>query len=391
MTTSAKGGRWEATEVRGLRVWRDADGRGTYHIRQSINGTRYELATGATNIEAALAQLRRFQADPEAYDPRGAAPREGLYLDDPLVKEYLAFSQEEGNSAPWRRKQKNLLAWWADELEGLDLRKLSLADHILPALKRATTKHHRISVLKGLFTWLRTEVHRVTTAEDPVFGQLKVPQARAAQLTKSKLVPRDHVLLVIEHLAAPWRYALALQAATGWHTTEIVRFASDGSIEPLPRHAQQEGVAGVVVCPMRKSGEPQRTRVGAEGLEAAKRLLAHTETRAKERAENVRASREARAAAAGLEAPTDDAPGGFSREWYDRAVVAACAVVKRPDGETGIPAFTPGRLRHSVASWAIDAGADPAQVAAFLGHRSPRTTRKFYATHSAPTKVPTLV
>jgi integrase len=354
---SAAGG-WESTEVRGLRVWRDAEGRASYHIRKSIGGKRYELATGATNIASAIEQLHRFEADPEGYDPRGEAPREGLFLTEELVAEHLAYSQAVGNSVGWRRKQKAILAWWAERFEGIDLRKVSLHDHVLPPLKRATSRHHRIAILKGLYTWLRTEVHRVTTAEDPVFGQLKVPQARAAQLTKSKLVPRDHVLLVVEHLTAPWRDALLLQAGTGWHTTEIQRFAGEGSIEPLPKHAQQEGVAGVVVCPMRKSGEPQRTRVGPEALEAAKRLRAH---------------------------------GGFSREWYDRAVTAACATVKRPDGEVGIPAFTPGRLRHSVASWAIDAGADPAQVAAFLGHRSPRTTRKFYATHSAPTKVPTLI
>jgi integrase len=64
--------------------------------------------------------------------------------------------------------------------------------------------------------------------------------------------------------------------------------------------------------------------------------------------------------------------------------------VKRPDGKVGIPVFTPGRLRHSVATWAIEAGADPASLAAFLGHKSPRTTRRFYATHASPPKVPTL-
>ncbi|ACG73253.1 integrase family protein [Anaeromyxobacter sp. K] len=388
---TATGGHWEPCEVRGLRIWRDASGRRTFHIRQSIRGQRYEIATGATNIASALEQLRRFQADPEGYDPRGEAPREGLFLTDELVQEYLAFSKSEGNSVGWRRKQKNILAWWADRLEGIDLRKVSLLDHVLPPLKGATSRHHRTAILKGLYTWLRTEVHRVTTAEDPVFGQLKVPQARAAQLTKSKVVPRDHVLLVIENLTAPWRDALTLQAGTGWHTTEIVRFAAEGTIEPLPRHVQQEGVAGVVVCPMRKSGEPQRTRVSAEALEAAKRLRAHAERMAKVRAENKAKIYEARVrAAGGKPAPGRRPPDGFSREWYDRAVRAACAVVKRPDGGTGIPPFTPGRLRHSVATWAIDAGADPAQVAAFLGHRSPRTTRKFYATHSAPTKVPTL-
>jgi integrase len=352
-------GHWEACEVRGLRVWRDADGRRTYHIRKSVGGKRYELATGATNIKSAIEQLRRFEENPESYDPRGDAPREGVYLTEKLVSEYLDYSKAEGNSAGWRRKQKNLLAWWGERLERVDLRRASLHDHILPALKRrdATAKHQRVAILKGLFTWLRTEVHRITTAEDPVFGQLKVPQAGIAQLTKSKVVPRDHVLLVVEHLTAPWRDALLLQAGTGWHTTEIQRFAAEGSIEPLPKHATQEGVAGVVVCPMRKSGEPQRTRVSPDVLEAAKRLRKH---------------------------------GAISREWYDRAVKAACATVRRPDGEVGIPAFTPGHLRHSLATWAIDAGADPAQVAAFLGHRSPRTTKKFSATHASPTKVPTL-
>jgi integrase len=356
--TTREGGRWEPWE--GGRKWIDADGKvAAYYIRKRIGGRRYEIRTPARSESAAHAQLKRFEADPEGYDPAGDAPREGLFLTDELVAEFLAYSKDEGNSLGWRRKQKHILAWWGERLERVDLRKVSLHDHVLPALKRrdATAKHHRIAVVKGLYTWLRTEVHRLTTAEDPVFGQLKVPQGRAAQLTKSKVVPRDHVLLVVENLTAPWRDALLLQAGTGWHTTEILRFAAEGSIEPLPRHVQQEGVAGVVVCPMRKSGEPQRTRVGGEVLAAAKRLRAH---------------------------------GPISREWYDRGVKAACASVKRPDGEVGITAFTPGQLRHSVATWAIDAGADPAQVAAFLGHRSPRTTRKFYATHSAPTKVPTL-
>ncbi|HET6412040.1 MAG TPA: hypothetical protein VFG53_08265 [Anaeromyxobacter sp.] len=306
------GGRWEPWE--GGRKWIDASGKvAAYYIRARIGGRRFEVRTPATTESAAHAQLKRFQADPEGYDPAGDAPREGLYLDDELVKEHLAYSEAEGNSAPWRRKQKHILAWWAERLDGIDLRRASLTDHILPALKRkdATAKHHRIAVLKGFYTWLRTEVHRISTAEDPVFGQLQVPQVKAAQLTKSKVVPRDHVLLVVEHLTAPWRDALLLQAGTGWHATEILRFAAEGSLEPIPKHAPQEGVAGVVVCPRRKSGEPQRTRVGPEVLEAAKRLRAH---------------------------------GAISREWFERAVVAACATVKRPDGEVGIPRFTPGRF-----------------------------------------------
>ena len=58
----------------------------------------------------------------------------------------------------------------------------------------------------------------------------------------------------------------------------------------------------------------------------------------------------------------------------------------------GIPPFTPRRVQHSVATWAIKKGADPASVAAFLNHKhkSPTTAQRFYATHAVPTKVPTL-
>jgi len=52
--------------------------------------------------------------------------------------------------------------------------------------------------------------------------------------------------------------------------------------------------------------------------------------------------------------------------------------------------FNPGYLRHSVANWVINAGADPASVAAFLGHKSLVTTKRFYATHAILAVVPTL-
>ena len=53
--------------------------------------------------------------------------------------------------------------------------------------------------------------------------------------------------------------------------------------------------------------------------------------------------------------------------------------------------FTPGRLRHSVATWAINGGVDPAQVSAFLNHKNPRTTRKFYANHAVAKKITTVL
>jgi integrase len=351
--------RWE-----GGRIKYGRDGRPVFIIQKQVAGTRYYVSTHAHTRRAALEHLARFEADPEGYDPRGVTP-DPIFLDETLAREFLRWSKDERkNSREWRQKQKRALDWWAERLKGVDLRSgssarsISLADHVRPALKDAPARHHKTAVLKGLYTYLRTVAHRISTAEDPVYGQLSVPQARPAQWTKTKVIPRDHFDLVREHLVGVWRDGLTIQGGTGWHTTELCRFAEGGVIEPVPRATRDEDSAGVLVCPQRKSGEPQRTRVSTEVLEAAKRLLAH---------------------------------GPISRQWYDRAVKAACKVVKRPDGESGIPKFTPGRLRHSVATWAIDAGADPASVSAYLGHKSPRTTRKFYATHAAPKKVPTLV
>lgn len=373
-------GRWEKWE--GGRKWVGADGKvAAFYIRRRVGGVLREVRTPASSEGAAVAHLKRFEADPLAYDPAGTLQPDAVRLDADLVAEFLAFSEAEGNSNGWRRKQKNLLAWWGDRLAGLDMRKVSLRDHILPALKRkdATAKHHRIAVLKGLYSWLRAEAHRISTAEDPVFGQLKVPQAKVAQLTKSKVVPRENVLAVIEQLRAEelrrreerakrlrkrggkpsgkvtrdtaWAEALTLQAGTGWHTTEVQRFAAGGAVEALPKHASKGEVGGVVVCPMRKSGEPQRTRVSPVVLEAAKALLAH---------------------------------GPISVEWFDRRVKEACVALELPE-------FTPAQLRHTNSSYAMDVGADPAMISAFLGHRSPRTTRKFYATHATVAKVPTLL
>jgi len=62
-----------------------------------------------------------------------------------------------------------------------------------------------------------------------------------------------------------------------------------------------------------------------------------------------------------------------------------------PPGPPGVEPFGPGVLRHSVATLAVNSGASPAAVAAFLNHRSPRTTLRFYATLATPVKVPALL
>ncbi|HEX8439026.1 tyrosine-type recombinase/integrase [Archangium sp.] len=335
---------WEGGFVR-----LDAKGRKVYVIRRMINGRNYKVSTRASTLRAAMEQLKRFETDPENYNPAGLPHEQPIYPDAQLAEEFLLWSRDtKKNSREWLEKQQRYLAWWADQLKGLDLRKLSLVDHIKPALKTAGNVPHRIAVLKSLYSWLRKEKHLLSVNEDPTFQTLVVPQARPEQWKRDKVIPREHYLLAREHLAPYWRDGMDVQAGTGWHVTELVRFAKMGSVEPYRGDA--EGVAGVLVCPQTKSGEPLRTAVSAEVLEAGKRLLDR---------------------------------GTFGREKYGIAVNAACKAA-------GIPSFTPGRFRHSVATWAIEKGAAPASVAAFLNHKSPSTTRRFYATHAVPAKIPTL-
>ncbi|MBF5043182.1 tyrosine-type recombinase/integrase [Aggregicoccus sp. 17bor-14] len=341
---------WEGGFIR-----RDAKGRKVYVIRKMIEGTVYKVSTRAHSASAAVEQLRRFEADPSHYSPGGGPSGEPLLLDEHLAQAFLFWSRDEKkNSREWLEKQKRYLAWWADRLAGLDLRtgsggrRVQLTEHILPALASAPNRQHRIAVLKAFYGWLRKERHLITPAQDPTLETLVVPQARPAQWRRSKDIPAEHYLKAREHLASHWRDGMDVQAGTGWHVSEVMRFAKSGTIEPHRGKAQEAG--GVLVCPQTKSGETLRTAVSAEVLEAGKRLRQR---------------------------------GTFGREKYGMAVRAACEAA-------GVPPFTPGRFRHAVATWAINNGADPAQVAAFLNHKSPSTTRKFYATHATPTKVPTL-
>ena len=291
-------------------IHKDARGRDVYVIRQQINGKRYEVSTRAFTERAALEQWKRFQSDPEAYDPRGEVRQDPIYIDKPLVEAFLRYSREEkANTSKWVREQKMVLAWWAKKMHGTDLRGLSLRDAIRPALEKAPGKYRSITVIKGLYSWLRKERGAITLAEDPTAGGgLVVPAAKREQPRLPKAVPREHVELARAHLVGGYRDALDLQTETGWRVTEVQRFAAGGEIDPPSPSQKLLGVAGVLVV-QHKSGDQHRTAVSAKTLEAAQRL--------RERA-------------------------GLSIARYMRAVKAACkaAGLKK--------SFGPGQMRHSV-------------------------------------------
>lgn len=356
-------GTWEQ---RGGRIRFDAKGRPVYIIRKQIDGKRYEVSTKRHTLAAALIEWERFEKSPAAYLPGGSPAQAAIYIDgDPdaegvpkIVRDFLAWSlNEKGNTAAWVKAQKSALAWWMEHLSGVDLRRATVRDHIAPPLEGAPGRGHKIEVIKAFYGWLRKVRHVLTAGEDCTLD-LMVPQGKPAQWTKSKVIPREHYLLVREALTSPWREALTVLAGTGWHVSELERFATGGEIEPLPKAMKVEnGAVGVLVCPRHKSGDVHRTAVSQDVLNAAGAVRQR---------------------------------GHFARDRFEKVVAATCAAVKRPDGKVGIPVFTPARFRHSVATWAFEAGADPFAVSAFLGHKSPATTKKFYAVHATVPKVPTL-
>ena len=170
--------------------------------------------------------------------------------------------------------KRRLLLWWATTLDGCDLRRVRLAKHVLPALEGVAGARHRREAIKALYSWLR-KTGRVTLAEDPV-AALPVGKGGVAQLTRSKVVPREHVLRVAEHLAqagSRFGHALAVQGGTGWHTTEVVRFAAGGTvISPVPPHLAEPCVVAVLVTPIAKNGRRHYAKV-TEPVAFAARLL----------------------------------------------------------------------------------------------------------------------
>lgn len=330
--------KWDGGYVR-----TDSKGRDTFVIYRRIGGRLYDVSTRCHSSAAAHKQLTRFEADPANYDPADAASVEGLAVDPKLVKTFLEWSRaEKGNTAKWVRDQQRALAWWLRKLPRKDFRRLTTGE-LVALLDDAQGRKQKIATLKTFCSWLIEERHVLAPTENPTAG-LRVPQARPEQWTQVKAIDRETFEAVRAELSGTWADAADVLAGTGWHFTELQRFAESGRVEAHP----QTGDA-VLACPQTKSGEPLRTIVSKEVAAAGRRLLGK---------------------------PLD-------YFHFREALITASAVAE-------VDPVQPGHFRHSVATWAINAGAAPAAVAAFLNHKSVQTTKRFYATHAVPAKVPTL-
>lgn len=332
-------GRWP-----GGQIWRKADGSVEYVIRRQVAGERKSYWTGASTPRAAMKHLDRYEANPSEYTPEGDTS-ERVVLTKELVRAFLTYSEhDKGNTKAWVGQQKKYMAWWARFLAGKDLRRLNLGRDIIPALDTAPERRHRSEVLKAFMSWLRKERHLVSRSEDATLD-LAVRARRPEQWVRPKSIPRASYLRVLAVLAPHHRDALVLLDETGWHVSELARFARGGTVQDAPPGRTEAAILET----RHKSGEPHRTAVAADAAAAARRT--------RERA-------------------------GFSVSKLYEAIQAACVKLKAED--PSFESFTPGRFRHTFSTRAVEAGVAPAAVSAYLGHKSPSTMHRFYATHAAP-------
>jgi len=316
---------------------------GVFIIRRSINGKRYDITTRCTTEKAALKCLEAFEASPATYKPgKRDAPTDAVIFTEVIAQEFLDAMKAKGNAKAWRLIQANILKWWAGKLGSRDLRHITASD-VRRHLKDTTRYPHKLAVIKALFRWLREQ--KETKLDD--LSDIPSPQIKPAQWAKSKVIPQVPIKRVYGYLKAPYKHALMLQAGTGWHVTEACRFANAGEIYrplPIPFYSLP-----VVASPLHKSGVPHRTQVSEEVAWEAWLLRQY---------------------------------GKLTYHPYWKALKKACE-------KAGVEVFTPGRFRHTAATHAIERGATPEEVAAFLDHKDKRTTMRLYATHAVVPKVPT--
>ena len=330
-------------------VHKEADGRSLFIIEKMVRGQRFHLSTRAHSLRAAMAQLERFEADPNAYAPEGDQPEAPLVMTDELVQKFYRWQVGKGTSHRHARETVHLLSMWLVDFKGKDLRRVTLRDDINPALdERKTRRQHRIISLKVFYSWLRRKEGLLVTAQDPTLD-LAVPQAVPEKHRRRKAVPWATVAACFAHLSPAYRDVLQVMAATGWHFSELERFArgGDSRLEVLPEGSttpKGQPLLAVAVVRHKTGGLARTPIVEAAHLEAARRI--------RER-------------------------GELPRKVND-ALASACGAAK-------VEKFTIGMMRHSVATWAIEQGASPQTTAEYLNHADKRTTLRFYADHSVPT------
>lgn len=308
-----------------------------------VRGHRYSFTLDVSSDSEAMAELASFLRDPVAYAGRLGASRSAVAVLGPtLIAEYVAHLEEKKRTPDWVKWQRACLYWWHRHLGSAPVAGLSIAAVALHLRGRdgrdIPGARHRREALKAICSWC-AKTGRIEGLSS--LSAWPVGTVAPAQWSKPKTIPEKAVEAIAVALPKPWRWAWRLQAATGWHTSEVWRFAASGEMN-----------AGAGTCTTRhKSGKPHSTRVPPEVMEAAERL---------------------RVAGVG---EADHRP-----RLYAEAVKAATRALAFPD-------YRAGWLRHTLATAALERGHTPDAVGAFLGHTSGAMVRRVYGITAAPPSV----
>lgn len=360
------------------------DGRAWVYYLATRRPRRIEKSTGAHSEELARLHLDAFRRNPEAYDPRNVrAGRPPLPLTEELCCEfldYLAAPQSAGGKGDSRghaATAKSALKWWLARLgNGRDLRALSESEIRLPVSSEMRGRHHKLATLKTFVGWLR-RVRADGLARDegpderavvvPQTGNLKSPKLAAEREEKGARAWRGY-FAVVGLLPPRYRAALTVQAGTGWHVSEVARWLElGGTIEHLPEGREQDGAA--VLMTFHKRGGVHRQAVSRKTLEAAVELREFTQ---RDLAEGrTHAGYDFAEKRSRLWPVT-----AFPRKQYAKEVARACE-------KAGVARFSPGAMRHAVATFARSRGLSNEQVGAGIGHVGGRMVERHYADPAA--------
>ena len=293
---------------------------GVYVIERRIGGVKFHTTTRCTSLRGALKQLETFEANPSGYHPAGDAVST-VVLDQKLIDEFSAWHKTRVTEE-WAGEVRQLILWWANEVfRGKDLRRLELVADLKEPLTGLRQRAGRIKAIKILFRWLRAEKGLVQRADDRTLD-LPVPQSRPAQEKRVKAVEFSIVAACAKHLGHEYRDVLTLLCGTGWHLTEVRRFAEVGSIRER-RGNDAPHVVGVIGV-QHKSGKQHFTALThQEHFDAAKRIR--------------------------------------ERGWSPRNKILRENIWRACDA-AGVRRFNIGSIRHSVATWLIQAGVPIEQV-----------------------------
>ncbi len=322
---------WEGGYVR-----RDAKGRDVFVIERWVKGHKFHVSTRCHRHRAAIKQLERFEADPNTYRPDGG---DEVPITAELIEGFLDhLLHERETSRNYAREMARHMGDWALALQGKSVNTLQLSD-VRGPLSKWTNRQHRLIAIKGFCRWLRQDKGLLRTAHD-ITLEIPVPQATPEKFRRRKVVEIGRLIAAFRQLKGAPRDFLLVLASTGMHVTELERFARG--------HDSSELIDGdpAVLITRHKSGAMTRIPLAIpEVVKAAKRLRA----------------------------------GGVVPRKLNQQLKDACA-------SAGVKEFTLGVMRHTVATFAVEAGAPAELVSKFIGHQDLKTVGRFYLDLQRPTE-----